>query len=135
MHAHPSSPTESTSTSSPEEESTLVMANVSNALNVRSEPNTEAEKVGYKNIPIPLHLLQFYYIYYKSNHNRGFAFCQVLGVFDSTSCVITPALVQEGCTAYVRGGMVSDAEMEKVKELLSETAFCLLPFPLPPNVN
>lgn len=31
----------------------------------------------------------------------------------------TPALVQEGCTAYVRGGMVSDAEMEKVKELLS----------------
>ena len=29
-----------------EEESTLVMANVSNALNVRAEPNTDAEKVG-----------------------------------------------------------------------------------------
>ncbi len=29
-----------------EEESTLVMANVSNALNVRAEPNTEADKVG-----------------------------------------------------------------------------------------
>lgn len=32
--------------SSPEERSTLVMANVTNALNVRSEPNEESDKVG-----------------------------------------------------------------------------------------
>lgn len=31
----------------------------------------------------------------------------------------TPALVLEGCTAYVRGELVSDAEMEKAKRLLS----------------
>lgn len=31
----------------------------------------------------------------------------------------TPALVLEGCTAFVRGGLVSDAEMEAVKGLLS----------------
>ena len=31
----------------------------------------------------------------------------------------TPALVQEGCTAYVQGEMVSDAEITEVKKLLS----------------
>lgn len=31
----------------------------------------------------------------------------------------TPALVLEGCTAYVRGALVSDAEMETVQKLLS----------------
>ena len=31
----------------------------------------------------------------------------------------TPALVLEGCTAFVRGGLVSDAEMEAAERLLS----------------
>ena len=33
-----------------EKESTLVMANVKNALNVRTEPNEDAEKIGKKHI-------------------------------------------------------------------------------------